>query len=194
MTFSTNNGCIQKITCGTINMVRVCVKTLPTPSHKHGLCPPLGLSGLSVGRQCSGVLVFRVKSSSLEGSEVQLGNNQQPTQARSTWANFDKGHRLSAQVSSTWATWANFGLTLLPPKMSRRKKKEKTKKEEKKKRKGGAINMVRVLWPKAGDAFTQTWFMSAFRVSTGLHVEHRRPVLHMKVCSRSKGGGLGFRV
>ena len=29
---------------------------------------------------------------------------------------------------------------------------------------------------KAGDAFTQTWLMPAFRVSTGLHVEHRRPL------------------
>ena len=29
MTFSTNNGFIQKITCGTINIVRVCVKASP---------------------------------------------------------------------------------------------------------------------------------------------------------------------
>ena len=29
MTFSTNNGFIQKITCGAINIVRVCVKASP---------------------------------------------------------------------------------------------------------------------------------------------------------------------
>ena len=29
--------------------------------------------------------------------------------------------------------------------------------------------------PKAGDAFTETRLMPAFRVSTGLHVEHRQP-------------------
>ena len=53
-----------------------------------------------------------------------------------------------------------------------------------------AVNIVRVSVkalpaPKAGDAFTETRLMSAFRVSTGLHVEHRRPkaaMLHMKVC------------
>ena len=35
-----------------------------------------------------------------------------------------------------------------------------------------------------GDAFTQTRLMPTFRVSTGLHVEHRRrlAMLHMKVC------------
>ena len=32
----------------------------------------------------------------------------------------------------------------------------------------GTLNMV-------GDAFTETLLMPAFRVSTGLHVEHRRP-------------------
>ena len=55
------------------------------------------------------------------------------------------------------------------------KKKKQNKKEEKKKRKGGTINVVRVSVKKAGDAFTQARLMSAFRVSTGLHVEHRRP-------------------
>ena len=45
------------------------------------------------------------------------------------------------------------------------------KKEEIKKRKGGTVNIVRVsvkASPKAGDAFTQTRLMPAFRVSTGL--------------------------
>ena len=44
--FSTNNGFIQKNTCGTINVVRVCESVAcrrpATPSHNHGLCPLLG--------------------------------------------------------------------------------------------------------------------------------------------------------
>ena len=54
---------------------------------------------------------------------------------------------------------------------------------------------------KAGDAFARTRLMSAFRVSTGLHVEHRRPKagdaphegLLLKV-ERREFRGLGFRV
>ena len=40
---------------------------------------------------------------------------------------------------------------------------------------------------KAGNAFTQTRLVSAFRLSTGLHVEHRRHEGLLK----SKGGSLG---
>ena len=35
MTFSTNNGFIQKITCGTINIVRVCVKASPAEGRRR---------------------------------------------------------------------------------------------------------------------------------------------------------------
>ena len=44
-------------------------------------------------------------------------------------------------------------------------KKEKMKKKRKRKRNERA--------GQAGDAFTQTWLLPAFRASTGLHVEHR---------------------
>ena len=58
--------------------------------------------------------------------------------------------------------------------MSRCKKKSKNGKKAKKKGKGGTINIVRVC-VKVSDTFTQTRILPAFRVSTGLHVEHRRP-------------------
>ena len=60
--------------------------------------------------------------------------------------------------------------------MSRCKKYKKSKngKKAKKKGKGGTINIVRVC-VKVSDTFTQTRLLPAFRVSTGLHVEHRRP-------------------
>ena len=45
-------------------------------------------------------------------------------------------------------------------------------KEEKKKRQGQDSQYSPCL---AGDAFTETLLMPTFRVSTGLHVEHRRP-------------------
>ena len=35
MTFSSNNGFIPKITCGTINIVRVCVKASPAEGRRR---------------------------------------------------------------------------------------------------------------------------------------------------------------
>ena len=35
MTFSTNNGFIQNVTCGTINFVRACVKTSPAEGRRR---------------------------------------------------------------------------------------------------------------------------------------------------------------
>ena len=61
----------------------------------------------------------------------------------------------------------------------------------------GTINIVRVsvkASPEAGNAFTQTRLLSPFRVSTGLHVEHRRPKVgdaRHEGLLKSKGGGLG---
>ena len=63
-------------------------------------------------------------------------------------------------------------------------------------RPSGTINIVSVFVKacrsEAGDAFTQTRLMSAFRVSTGLHVEHRLPKAgdapHEGLL-KSKGGG-----
>ena len=66
--------------------------------------------------------------------------------------------------------------------MSKNGKLEKRKKkEEKKKRTRRTSQWCPCLCEgvaKAGDAFTETRLMPAFRVSTGLHVEHRRPSFH----------------
>ena len=35
MTFSSNNGFIQNVTCGTINIVRVCVKASPAEGRRR---------------------------------------------------------------------------------------------------------------------------------------------------------------
>ena len=68
------------------------------------------------------------------------------------------------------------------------------KKEEKKETKGRDNQHCPCFCE--GVAFTQTRLMSAFRVSTGLHVEHRRPKAgdapHEGLL-KSKGGGLGVQ-
>ena len=71
-----------------------------------------------------------------------------------------------------------FWLALLTIQNVKIKKKTKQK-EERKKRKDGTVNKVRVS-VKASPAegrrrLHTTRLMPAFRVSTGLHVEHRRP-------------------
>ena len=58
-------------------------------------------------------------------------------------------------------------------------KKQKTQKEEQKCGRVGQSIWSVFVWrrrqPKAGDASTQTRLLPAFRVSTGLHMEHRWP-------------------
>ena len=75
------------------------------------------------------------------------------------------------------------------PKCRDEKKKEKTTKKREKEAKGRDNQ-----YSPSGDAFTQTRLMSAFWVSTGFHVEHRRPKAgdapHEGLL-KLKGGGLG---
>ena len=73
------------------------------------------------------------------------------------------------------------------------KKKEKMEKGRREKETKGRDNQYSPCFCE-GDAFTQTRLMSAFRVSTGLHVEHRWPKAgdapHEGLL-KSKGGGIG---
>ena len=90
----------------------------------------------------------------------------------------------SQSLQSTWArslgqfrfgpsSFSNFGLLLWPSKMSRWRKRKKNKKGREKGTKGRDNQYSQCFCE--GDAFTQTRLIYAFRVSTGLHVEHRRP-------------------
>ena len=86
----------------------------------------------------------------------------------------------STSASFFFLTSANFDCPFDHPKCQ--DEKTKTKKGRKKKRQGRDSQYSPCLCegvagrrPKAGDAFTQTRLMPAFRPSTDLHVEHRRP-------------------